>query len=72
MTPFELLFGTKMQPCQDIEIVKLLNDEITDQFQDNVMLSVKMPKIKSTKFKMRIAASTICGEDKVININYMT
>ncbi|GFS69849.1 transposon Ty3-I Gag-Pol polyprotein [Trichonephila clavipes] len=54
MTPFELLFGTKMKSCQDIEIVELLNDEITAQFQENnVMLSVKMPKSKSTKFKMR-------------------
>ncbi|GFV72389.1 hypothetical protein TNCV_638511 [Trichonephila clavipes] len=24
---------TKMKSCQDIEIVELLNDEITDQFQ---------------------------------------
>ncbi|GFU31766.1 transposon Tf2-8 polyprotein [Trichonephila clavipes] len=44
MTPFELLFGTKMKSCQDIEIVELLNDEITAQFKNNVMLSVKMPK----------------------------
>ncbi|GFV16158.1 transposon Tf2-9 polyprotein [Trichonephila clavipes] len=28
MTPFELLFGTKMKSCKDIEIVELLNDEI--------------------------------------------
>ncbi|GFX43922.1 retrovirus-related Pol polyprotein from transposon 297 [Trichonephila clavipes] len=34
MTPFELLFGTKMKTCQDIEIVELLNDEITAQFQE--------------------------------------
>ncbi|GFX35932.1 retrovirus-related Pol polyprotein from transposon 297 [Trichonephila clavipes] len=34
MTPFELLFGTKMKSCQDIEIVELLNDEITPQFQE--------------------------------------
>ncbi|GFS97937.1 transposon Ty3-I Gag-Pol polyprotein [Trichonephila clavipes] len=34
MTPFELLFGTKMKFCQDIEIVELLNDEITAQFQE--------------------------------------
>ncbi|GFT17157.1 transposon Ty3-I Gag-Pol polyprotein [Trichonephila clavipes] len=34
MTPFELLFGTKMKSCQDIEIVELLNDEITAQFQE--------------------------------------
>ncbi|GFT02267.1 transposon Ty3-I Gag-Pol polyprotein [Trichonephila clavipes] len=34
MTPFELLFGTKMKSCQDIEIVQLLNDEITAQFQE--------------------------------------
>ncbi|GFX22932.1 transposon Ty3-I Gag-Pol polyprotein [Trichonephila clavipes] len=34
MTPFELLFGTKMKFCQDIEIVDLLNDEITAQFQE--------------------------------------
>ncbi|GFW65663.1 hypothetical protein TNCV_3550861 [Trichonephila clavipes] len=33
MTPFELLFGTKMKSCQDIEIV-VLNDEITAQFQE--------------------------------------
>ncbi|GFS73738.1 hypothetical protein TNCV_1457901 [Trichonephila clavipes] len=71
MTPFELLFGTKMKSCQDI--VELLNDEITAQFQENNgMLSVKMPKSKSTKFKMRIAARTISGADKLININYMT
>ncbi|GFX06990.1 transposon Ty3-I Gag-Pol polyprotein [Trichonephila clavipes] len=34
MTPFELLFGTKMKSCQDIEIVELLNDVITAQFQE--------------------------------------
>ncbi|GFS94249.1 hypothetical protein TNCV_2013351 [Trichonephila clavipes] len=34
MTPFELLFGTKMKSCQDIEIVELLNDEILAQFQE--------------------------------------
>ncbi|GFT85706.1 transposon Tf2-9 polyprotein [Trichonephila clavipes] len=34
MTPFELLFGIKMKSCQDIEIVELLNDEITAQFQE--------------------------------------
>ncbi|GFX23414.1 transposon Tf2-6 polyprotein [Trichonephila clavipes] len=34
MTPFELLFRTKMKSCQDIEIVELLNDEITAQFQE--------------------------------------
>ncbi|GFU56824.1 transposon Ty3-I Gag-Pol polyprotein [Trichonephila clavipes] len=34
MTPFELLFGTKMKSCQDVEIVELLNDEITAQFQE--------------------------------------
>ncbi|GFT20911.1 retrovirus-related Pol polyprotein from transposon gypsy [Trichonephila clavipes] len=34
MTPFELLFGTKMKSCQDIEIVQFLNDEITAQFQE--------------------------------------
>ncbi|GFU72219.1 transposon Tf2-6 polyprotein [Trichonephila clavipes] len=34
MTPFELLFGTKMKSCQDIEIVELINDEITAQFQE--------------------------------------
>ncbi|GFU28572.1 hypothetical protein TNCV_467811 [Trichonephila clavipes] len=73
MTPFELLFGTKMKSCQDIEIVELLNDEITAQFQENnVMLSVKVPKSKSTKFKMRITARTISGADKLINFNYMT
>ncbi|GFX54375.1 hypothetical protein TNCV_3824741 [Trichonephila clavipes] len=73
MTPFELLFGTKMKSCQDIEIVELLNDEITAQFKENnVMLSVKMPKSKSTKSKMRIAARTISDADKLININYMT
>ncbi|GFS99478.1 hypothetical protein TNCV_4534471 [Trichonephila clavipes] len=33
-TPFELLFGSKMKSCQDIEIVELLNDEITAQFQE--------------------------------------
>ncbi|GFT61874.1 transposon Tf2-9 polyprotein [Trichonephila clavipes] len=34
ITPFELLFGTKMKSCQDIETVELLNDEITAQFQE--------------------------------------
>ncbi|GFT05327.1 retrovirus-related Pol polyprotein from transposon 297 [Trichonephila clavipes] len=34
MTPFELLFGTKMKSCQDIETVELLNDETTAQFQE--------------------------------------
>ncbi|GFY10619.1 transposon Ty3-I Gag-Pol polyprotein [Trichonephila clavipes] len=34
MTPFELLFETKMKSCQDIEIVELLNDEIIAQFQE--------------------------------------
>ncbi|GFX02085.1 hypothetical protein TNCV_1749701 [Trichonephila clavipes] len=33
MTPFELLFGTKMKSCQNIEIV-LLNNENTAQFQE--------------------------------------
>ncbi|GFT72337.1 transposon Ty3-I Gag-Pol polyprotein [Trichonephila clavipes] len=33
MTPFELIFGTKMKSSQDIEIVQLLNDEITAEFQ---------------------------------------
>ncbi|GFY78038.1 transposon Ty3-I Gag-Pol polyprotein [Trichonephila inaurata madagascariensis] len=33
MAPFELLFGTKMKSCQYIEIVQLLNEEITAQFQ---------------------------------------
>ncbi|GFX13305.1 hypothetical protein TNCV_2907281 [Trichonephila clavipes] len=33
-TPFELLFGTKIKSCQDIEIVQLLNDEVTAQFQE--------------------------------------
>ncbi|GFU73416.1 transposon Ty3-I Gag-Pol polyprotein [Trichonephila clavipes] len=73
LTPFELLFDTKMKSCQDIEIVELLNDEITAQFQENnVILSVKMPKSKSTKFKIRITAGTIPYADKLININYMT
>ncbi|GFS79889.1 hypothetical protein TNCV_750551 [Trichonephila clavipes] len=35
MTPSELLFGNKMKSCQDIEIVELLNDEITAQFQEH-------------------------------------
>ncbi|GFX87939.1 transposon Tf2-9 polyprotein [Trichonephila clavipes] len=34
MTPFELLFGTNMKSCQVIEIVELLNDEITAQFPE--------------------------------------
>ncbi|GFX53263.1 retrovirus-related Pol polyprotein from transposon 297 [Trichonephila clavipes] len=34
VTPFQLLFGTKMKSCQDIEIIELLNDEITAQFQE--------------------------------------
>ncbi|GFV97998.1 transposon Ty3-I Gag-Pol polyprotein [Trichonephila clavipes] len=34
MTPFELLFGTKMKSCQNIEILELLIDEITAQFQE--------------------------------------
>ncbi|GFY29855.1 transposon Ty3-I Gag-Pol polyprotein [Trichonephila clavipes] len=34
MTPFVLLFGTKMKSCQDIEIVQFLNDETTAQFQE--------------------------------------
>ncbi|GFU85576.1 transposon Ty3-I Gag-Pol polyprotein [Trichonephila clavipes] len=34
MTPFELLFSSKMKSCQGIEIVELLNDEITAQFQE--------------------------------------
>ncbi|GFV06553.1 transposon Ty3-I Gag-Pol polyprotein [Trichonephila clavipes] len=33
-TPFELLFGTKRKSCQDIEIVELLNDEITAQVHE--------------------------------------
>ncbi|GFX91845.1 hypothetical protein TNCV_3576751 [Trichonephila clavipes] len=72
MTPFELLFGTKRKSRLDIEIVQLLNDETTAQFQENNgILSVKMPKSKSTKFKMRITARTISGADKLINIIYM-
>ncbi|GFX82762.1 transposon Ty3-I Gag-Pol polyprotein [Trichonephila clavipes] len=72
MTPFELLFGTKMQSRQDIEIVELLNDEITAQFQEQCDSLRQDAKSKSTKFKMRIAARTISGADKLININYMT
>ncbi|GFW89888.1 transposon Ty3-I Gag-Pol polyprotein [Trichonephila clavipes] len=34
MTSFELLFGTKMKSCQDIETVQLFHDEITAQFQE--------------------------------------
>ncbi|GFY63749.1 transposon Ty3-I Gag-Pol polyprotein [Trichonephila inaurata madagascariensis] len=34
MTPFDLFFGTKMKSCQEIEIVQLLNDEITAQLQE--------------------------------------
>ncbi|GFV03908.1 transposon Ty3-I Gag-Pol polyprotein [Trichonephila clavipes] len=33
MTPFELPFSTKMNSCQNIEIVQLLNYEITAQLQ---------------------------------------
>ncbi|GFU32716.1 transposon Ty3-I Gag-Pol polyprotein [Trichonephila clavipes] len=73
MTPFELLFGTKMKSCQDIEIVELLNDEITAQFQEQRDDALRQDaKSKSTKFKMRIAARTISDADKLININYMT
>ncbi|GFV82761.1 transposon Ty3-I Gag-Pol polyprotein [Trichonephila clavipes] len=66
MTPFELLFGTKMKSWQDNEIVQFPNDE------NNVMLFVKMPKSKSTKFKMKIGPRTIYGTVKLININYTT
>ncbi|GFV00282.1 retrovirus-related Pol polyprotein from transposon 17.6 [Trichonephila clavipes] len=73
MTPFELLFGIKMKSyARNIEIVELLNDEITAQFKNNVMLSVRCQKANLQKFKMRIAARTISGADKLININYMT
>ncbi|GFT97119.1 transposon Ty3-I Gag-Pol polyprotein [Trichonephila clavipes] len=72
MTPFELLFGTKMKSCQDIEIVELLNDEITAQFQEQRDALRQDAKSKSTKFKMRIAARTISDADMLININYMT
>ncbi|GFW76208.1 transposon Ty3-I Gag-Pol polyprotein [Trichonephila clavipes] len=34
MTPFELIFGTKMKSYQDIEIFQLLNDENTAQFRE--------------------------------------
>ncbi|GFV89235.1 hypothetical protein TNCV_285681 [Trichonephila clavipes] len=71
MTPFEP-FGTKMKSCQDIEIVELLNDEITAQFQEQRDALRQDAKSKSTKFKMRIAARTISDADKLININYMT
>ncbi|GFY54368.1 transposon Ty3-I Gag-Pol polyprotein [Trichonephila inaurata madagascariensis] len=33
MTPFDLLFSTKMKSCQDIKITQLLNNEFTVQFQ---------------------------------------
>ncbi|GFV33773.1 transposon Ty3-I Gag-Pol polyprotein [Trichonephila clavipes] len=33
MTPFELFFGNKRKTCQGIEIVQVLNDEITAHFQ---------------------------------------
>ncbi|GFW41773.1 hypothetical protein TNCV_4980241 [Trichonephila clavipes] len=49
MTPFELLFGTKMKSCQDIEIVELLNDEITAQFQEQRDALRQDAKSKSTK-----------------------
>ncbi|GFX04576.1 transposon Ty3-I Gag-Pol polyprotein [Trichonephila clavipes] len=73
MTPFELLFGTKMKSCQDIEIVELLNDEITAQFQeqrDALRQDAKKQIYKDQDEK--IAARTISGADKLININYMT
>ncbi|GFW90278.1 transposon Ty3-I Gag-Pol polyprotein [Trichonephila clavipes] len=72
MAPFELLFGTKMKFCQDIEIANFLTMRLQLNSKNNVMLSVKMPKSKSIKFKMRIAARTISAADKLININYTT
>ncbi|GFT45851.1 transposon Ty3-I Gag-Pol polyprotein [Trichonephila clavipes] len=54
---FELLFGTKMKSCQDIEIVELLNDEVTAQFQEQRDALRQDAKSKSTKFKMRISLS---------------
>ncbi|GFU92065.1 transposon Tf2-6 polyprotein [Trichonephila clavipes] len=49
MTPFELLFSTKMKSCQDIEIVELHNDEITAQFQEQRDALRQDVKSKSTK-----------------------
>ncbi|GFY20868.1 transposon Tf2-11 polyprotein [Trichonephila clavipes] len=73
MTPFELLFGTKMKSCQDIEIVELLNDEITAQFQEK--RDALRHDAKKQIYKVQdenLAARTISGADKLININYMT
>ncbi|GFX60476.1 transposon Ty3-I Gag-Pol polyprotein [Trichonephila clavipes] len=71
MTPFELLFGTKMKSWT-LRLSYFLTMRLQLNSKNNVMLSVKMPKSKSTKFKMRIATRTISGADKLININYMT
>ncbi|GFU77952.1 hypothetical protein TNCV_521521 [Trichonephila clavipes] len=73
MTPFELLFGTKMKSCQDIEIVELLNDEITAQFQEQ--RDALRQDAKKQIYKVqdeKITARKISGADKLININYMT
>ncbi|GFU41147.1 hypothetical protein TNCV_3742361 [Trichonephila clavipes] len=54
-----------MKSCQDIEIVELLNDEITAQFQEQRDALRQDAKSKSTKFQMGIAARTISGADKL-------
>ncbi|GFX66334.1 transposon Ty3-I Gag-Pol polyprotein [Trichonephila clavipes] len=73
MTPFELLFGTKMKSCQDIEIVKLLNDEITAQFQEQ--RDALRQDAKKQIYKVqdeKITARTISGADKPTSINHTT
>ncbi|GFY14264.1 transposon Ty3-I Gag-Pol polyprotein [Trichonephila clavipes] len=73
MTPFELLFGTKMKSCQDIEIVQLLNDEIAAQFQEQGNALCQDAKKQICKVQdEKILACTISGADKLININYTT
>ncbi|GFW97335.1 transposon Ty3-I Gag-Pol polyprotein [Trichonephila clavipes] len=71
MTPFELLFGTKMKSCQDIEIVELLNDEITAQFQDqrDALRQDAKKQIYEVQDENR---RTYNLRRRLININYMT
>ncbi|GFW61203.1 hypothetical protein TNCV_434271 [Trichonephila clavipes] len=67
MTPFELLFGTKIKSCQDIEIVQLHSDEITAQLQEQRDAVRQDAKKQIYKVQMRIAARTISGTDKLIS-----
>ncbi|GFV81047.1 hypothetical protein TNCV_2270311 [Trichonephila clavipes] len=72
MTPFELLFGTKMKSYQDIEIVELLNDEITAQFQEQRDALRQNAKKQLYKVQDENRRTYTPRHRQLINVNYMT